>query len=341
MTTQMQQAREIFAEAEITPSGDPVTKEEEVLENDAQDEEGQGNDEVHAEEEAGKNEEENAEEQEEVAEASDDIPDSYTPDTLAEAIGFETSELYEVLKIPMKDGQDPISLGEIKTKFTDINRENDTLKTQLTDTQGQLELAKSGGPVGINNEVAQAQAYVQQLQARLGNEEMTDLKDIDPTRYLIERDEINGKIQEAHTYINQLGQKQQADQNALLEGYKSKYVELIPSWSDADIKAKDQTIMTNYMKSKGWNDTEISQMIDPRIQVIIKELIDLRSEKDEATKAVLKVRKAPTVISSSRKAPKVNKSDKTSQLVNKARKTNSKRDQLNAARAIMGGSQFA
>ncbi len=335
MATDIQQARDVFADAGISASGDSVeTQTDEVIQDDAQIEV----EEVDSipEEQNFEPQQEDKEDQEEVSEtlAAEEAPDSYTPETMAEAIGFTPTELYESLNIPMDDGTS-IPLGEIKNKYTEIGRENGTLKSQVAELNGKLEMAAaSGGAVGINNEMAQINAYINQLQQGMNTEEMNDLKEIDPTRYLIAEGDNNRAINQALSYKNQLNQKQQIDNKATIEEYNRKAVELVPAWSDPVVMEADQKIMTNYMVSMGFDLGEISKMGDPRTRAVIKELIDLRAEKSAATEAVKKVRKAPKVISNSRLKPVVDKTSTVDKIVKRQRTNPSKQNELAAAKAV-------
>ncbi len=335
MATDIQQARDVFADAGISASGDSVeTQTDEVIQDDAQ---------IKVEEVDSIPEEQNIEPQQEDEEAQEEVsetpaaeeaPDTYTPETMAEAIGFTPTELYESLNIPMDDGTS-IPLGEIKNKYTEIGRENGTLKSQVAELNGKLEMAAaSGGAVGINNEMAQINAYINQLQQGMNTEEMNDLKEIDPTRYLIAEGDNNRAINQALSYKNQLNQKQQIDNKATIEEYNRKAVELVPAWSDPVVMEADQKIMTNYMVSMGFDLGEISKMGDPRTRAVIKELIDLRAEKSAATEAVKKVRKAPKVISNSRLKPVVDKTSTVDKIVKRQRTNPSKQNELAAAKAV-------
>lgn len=261
-------------------------------------------------------------------------PDKYTVSSLAEAIGFEPKELYESLEISLDDNQAPIPLGELKNKHQDLVREHKNTQDELARAQSEVNSVQSNTP---SREMMQIETYVNQLNQEENKIDWADLEAVDPGQAALERSKYQQKRQQAQNAYNQLqAQENQATTNHRNEESK-KILEAIPSWSDSAVRAKDQGEMMNYMKSVGFNETEVNEFVDHRVYKMMKEIIDLRKMKSLADDAVKQVRKAPKMIKNSRKSPPINKSKAADNLAAKARKSRNKNDQLAAAKALFSG----
>ena len=110
--------------------------------------------------------------------------------------------------------------------------------------------------------------------------------------------------------------------------------DLIPAWKDDKAMKGDQDVIRTHMKTVGFGDNEINSIADPRIMVMLKELIDLREEKGLAKDALKKVRNAPKLLAGGRRIQK-QKGGEVKKLVNKAQKSGSKKDELNAVKGLL------
>ncbi len=267
---------------------------------------------------------------EEVLAGEGEASDTYSVASLAEAIGFETKELYETLEVSLDDGQPPMPLGDLKNAHQNLVRDHNNLKAELETAQNN-NAQSANAP---SSEMAQIEAYVRQLNQEENGIDWVDLEVTDPGQAALDRGRFQQKRTQAQNAYNQLQlQEAQADQENRNEESK-KILESIPAWSDPSVRAKDQGEMMEYMKSIGFNQAEVNGFADHRVYKMMKEIIDSRRLKSDASKAAKRVSKAPKMLNGSRKAPKINQSQATDNLVKKARSSRNKNDQLAAAKAL-------
>ena len=262
--------------------------------------------------------------------------ESYSPKQLAEAIDWDTKDLYEGLVIPLDDGQEALPLGELKNNYQNLTRENATMKTQLEEQGGQLQQAQSGFSQNqqVSAEMLQAHSYLESINRMEQSTNWKELEELDAADAVLKRQKFQQARADVQGQIQLLTQQQEQAKAVYLQQAAVKMVEIIPGWSDAKAKQADQDVIRAHMQTAGFVDQEINQIADPRVMGLLKELIDLRSKVAAAGEAVKKVRKAPKVIRG-RGAKQVKKGEATQQRVTKARQTGGKNDALNAVKSLI------
>ena len=273
--------------------------------------------------------------------AGDDPEGTYTPSKLAEAIGWETEDLYNSVMIPMDDGQPAVPLGELKNTHQNLVRDHEALKTQMTEQSGMLQQAQTGFNQGqqMSAEMMEAQSYLASVNRMEEGTDWKELEELDPSQAVLKRQKFAQARQDIGQQIQQIEQKQGQMRQYYLQQAGVKTVELIPSWSDGKAKQADQDVMRVHMRSRGFVDQEIDQIADPRVMQLMKELIDLRAEKASAKKAVKKVRQAPKVLAGNRGVRRAKAGEQTQTLVKKAKQTGNKDDKLNAVKSLIKQNQ--
>jgi hypothetical protein len=321
-----------------------LTEEERAL----QEEEGTGDEQLESGEEAGQeqgfegeasddegaegDEEDEAAAQGEQGEGEDVV---LTATELAEAIGWEPQDVYEGVLVPLDDGQEPLPLGELKNRYQDQRR-------QITELEQQVENAGQAGEqqgvMGqISAEMMQLGGYMQQIDRLEKNTDWAELERVDPNEAVLRRQKIMMARQETQGKMREVYQRDIQIRGQHIEKAKTKLIELVPSWSDADAKKKDQTEIRSYLKATyQFTDKEINAIDDPRTMALLKEVVDLRTQVAAAKAAVKRVRKAPRVLRNT--AGRFQSPDKGKQadaVVKRAKQTGKKGDQLNAAKAVL------
>jgi hypothetical protein len=267
---------------------------------------------------------------------------TYTPKELAEAIGWDTEDLYNSVMIPMDDGQPAVSLGDFKNTHQNLVRDHELLKTQMTDQAGQLQQAQTGFAQGqqMSSEMMEAQSYLMQVNRMEQETDWKELEEDDPTQAVLKRQQIQKARDDIGQEMNRIGQQQQQAHNVMLQQAGVKMVELIPTWSDDKVRQTDMdNIRTSVMHKAGFSDAEVDTIVDPRTMMLLKELHELRALKASANKAVKKVRKAPKVLAGNRGVRRAKAGEQTKTLVKQAHKTGNKGDQMNAVKSILAQSK--
>ena len=287
-------------------------------------------------------EEETAEEEAAAAAGEGEADEGlYTPTQLAEAIDWPVEDLYGSLVIPMDDGQPPVPLGEFKNNYQNLSRDHKALQDKFEEQGGQLQQASAGFGQGqqMSNDMVQAMGYLGQIQRMEEGTDWAELEELDPSQAVLKRQKFQQARADVQGEIKVLQQQQEAAKQQYLQQAGVKMLELIPTWSDAEAKKTDQASIMAHMRTAGFVDQEIAQIADPRVMMLLKELVDLRALKGAAGEAVKKVRNAPRVIAGRNRGAAPKKAEVTQAFVDKAKETGSKGDTLNAVKAILKGGQ--
>lgn len=89
-----------------------------------------------------------------------------------------------------------------------------------------------------------------------------------------------------------------------IEGEKSKLLEALPAWNDADVAKKERAELVDYAKSVGYSDDDISRVYDHRLILLLRDAAAHRraeKAKPEVKKKIEQVRVAAPGPKSSRK----------------------------------------
>lgn len=265
----------------------------------------------------------------------DGSPETYSVSDFAAAVGWEAKDVYDGIMVPLDDGQEPLSLGQLKNSHQNLIREHNALKEQHT----QLEQQAAGGgvqPGAMSQEMIQAYGHLASLDRM---EEQTDWKDLerrDPGQAALRRQKFAEARQEVGDYMQELQGKQREAMQAARQQATTKMVELIPSWSDQTAKSADFATIKARMAEVGFSEQEANSIMDPRTMVLLKELIDLRAQVAQAQGAVKRVRVAPKVLRNAQgRFSSPNPQNIANDAVAKAKSTGKRDDQVRAVAALL------
>lgn len=280
---------------------------------------------------------EEVEEVEEVEQPESDTSDTYTPKEFAEAIGWDAKDVYDAIMIPLDDGGEAVSIGDLKNNHQNLIREHTKLQGEFKAKQEESETTGQGMALNqqMSNEMITIMGRIDAIDREMAEVNWAELEEIDPAAAVLKRQKFMQSRTEAENTGRQIHQYQENQRQQTLQQASIKMLELIPTWSDGTARKNDQDIISSHMQGVGFSTDEIASIDDPRVMVMLKELIDLRAEKTAATNAVKRVRQAPRAIKG--RGAAVQKQDVTEKLVNKARSTGKKGDELNAVKAILKG----
>jgi len=266
---------------------------------------------------------------------------TYTPKELAEAIGWDTEDLYNSVMIPMDDGQPAVALGDFKNTHQNLVRDHELLKTQMTEQTGMLQQAQTGFAQGqqMSAEMQEAQSYLSSINRMEEGTNWKELEEDDPTEAVLKRQKFQKARDDVMQQMGQIQNQQKQAHAVMLQQAGIKMVELIPAWKDDKAKQADQDVMRAHMHTAGFADMEIDSIADPRVMFLMKELIDLRALQANAKNAIRKVRKAPKVLAGNRGVRRAKAGERTKAYVAQAKKTGTKGDTLNAVKSIIAQSK--
>jgi hypothetical protein len=266
----------------------------------------------------------------------EEAADAYTPQELAEAIGWDAAELYESLQIPLDDGQGSVSLGEFKNQFQNLSRENRQLKTQIE--EGQAQTGSFAQAQQVSHEMQRLQFYLESIDQMERNTNWKELEEFNPNDAILKRQKFADARRDTEEQLRKVAMYEQQMTQQLLAKASEKMVELIPAWKDTEAMKADQNAIRGHMHKYQFSDQEINMIRDPRTMAMLKEYADMKAKFEEAGLALKKVRKAPRVLRGPGgrfTSAAQTKQALAAQKVKKAQKSKNRFDEVDAVKALL------
>ena len=168
------------------------------------------------------------------------------------------------------------------------------------------------------------QLYEQQLaqpQQAMSQEQLAQLKAEDPiayNTYLVEEQQRQSKLQAVQQEQQVLKSQQLAKQADLL-------LDLIPSWRDQGVAAKEKGELVSYLRNQGFSTDDINNATDARIVNMARKAQLYDNLQSKATVVKKKVVTAPKMVKAGQPKPRTNVQDKAKKDAwAKLKKTNSR-----------------
>jgi len=246
-------------------------------------------------------------ETEEANEEATQEPESYSVSSLAEAIGWEAADLYDV-EVGMGAEQEPIKLGVLKDEYQGVIRERDSMKTQMNEMQAQLQSAQSGVQAGqqASQEIMQAQAQKEAIVLQYQQVNWEELEKTNPGEAALHRQKFQTAFNQAEGAIQQAHQNEEQMRQQGMQSAVQKMHEMFPQWSDTTVMNADHETIRGAFREYGYDDQMINHIADPRALAMALDNAKMKAEKVAATASIQKVRAAPKVLKgAARIQPKV------------------------------------
>jgi len=313
---------------EVESSNDSETEsEEESLEESTEDE----------------TEEETNESDEAEPEAEEESTDYQTVDDLAQALDMPLEDFMANIKGKVKiNGQEQeVTLSDLKNGY---QMESDYRQKTAAHAEKvrAFEQESTQQSEQIQSSLAQVNVLLTNAEQELVNEynavNWDELRDTDREEYLIKESEFNKRNQKLQTQKQQayeetqrLAQEQEIkNQQAHQETLQREYTLMLdnnPEWQDEAVFKKDQAEIQTYLTSKGFNETEINQLVDHRIVGILRDALKAQADISKVEIAKKKVKKLPKVLKAGAKQTKADiKANSQSNASKRFNKTGSRDD---------------
>ena len=226
---------------------------------------------------------------------------------------LESSE--ELYKIKVGDQELEVTLDELKNGYSrqqDYTRKTKKLsedKTQVDDLQKSLTRQNEEAKIRRDQYEKQLEVLSQHLKSTENNVDLDRLYQEDPAEYVRQKAEIDRRKemmeatrQEQQRVMAEKQKEHEKTYNAYLEKERKLLAERLPIYADKDKGPTFVKNLTDYAKSIGYTDQEISMLVDHRAVLMLANAYrynKLRNSKVKDKKVV----KTPRVVSSS--SPKV------------------------------------
>ena len=171
-----------------------------------------------------------------------------------------------------------------------------------------------------------------------------ELRDNDPPEYqrrwieFKEREEkLNLAIQKYNQSVEERQEQQQQSYQEALREEQSKLLNVIPSWADADVRAKEQdNIKKHLVETYSLTPEEVKMVADHRYVHIIRDAVKWRELQDKKPAQLKRVRKAPTAPKTKGKAETSKSNDQVHEAMKKVRaKARARRPNLDEVAAAL------
>ena len=226
---------------------------------------------------------------------------------------LESSE--ELYKIKVGDQELEVTLDELKNGYSrqqDYTRKTKKLsedRTQVDDLQKSLTRQNEEAKIRRDQYEKQLEVLSQHLKSTENNVDLDRLYQEDPAEYVRQKAEIDRRKemmeatrQEQQRVMAEKQKEHEKTYNAYLEKERKLLAEKLPIYADKDKGPTFVKNLTDYAKSIGYTDQEISMLVDHRAVLMLANAYrynKLRNSKVKDKKVV----KTPRVVSSS--SPKV------------------------------------
>jgi hypothetical protein len=329
-------------EAALNPPEEPVEQEpEEELPAEPESEEEPEGDEPEEEAEDESEETEEAEEEPEPEGTSE----FESLEDIAEALNITPDEFLERYKIKAKvDGEEiETSLSELKdgyqrltdyrNKTAEVAEERKALKQEAETQKAEIENRLGQVSTLIDNLQSQVLSDFQgvnweEVRANNPGEYAALLQDFQSRQSQLNQAQEAAK-QESERLQQEQAAKQQEQYQELVQTERELLLDAIPEWKSKDVMTAEAKQMSDYLKSRGFNDQEINGAVDHRIIKMAYDLMKTDKVKAKADVVKNKVKTLPKLVKpGSKGTQKTAKQDAANKLRAKIKKTGGKTDDI-------------
>ena len=242
----------------------------------------------------------------------------------------DTEATEQMFTVKVGDEEREVSLDEMRKGYM---MESDYRKktTDVAERRKALEAKETE----IDQRLSEAETLLSFEVDQLSSEEMTELKETDPDAYLKEFDRVNARVES----FNQAKEKRNAEieeqRKEAAHAEREALIRAVPEWLDSKVMAEEGAQVLAHAKDLGFNEAEISNMVDHRMLVLVRDSLRLKQieSQDISDKKVETPPKTqqPSAITDDKSA----QSEQVKQLKSKLKKSGSMQDAARLFRSQM------
>jgi hypothetical protein len=251
---------------------------------------------------------------------------------LASQIDVDPAFLYS-LEVPMGEGVEPTTLGELKDRYQETYRAAGQMYEQLEQLKHENETLRHGdNAVTVSQEVEQAMVTLKGLQQEYQQMNWQALEAKDPGKAALLRQKYNEAVYSAQVDLQNAHKKQDQMKQQRLAHAAQQLLNDIPEWRDPGVRRAEQQIIERGLIAEGYPAQVASNPQDPIAIRLFRELLMRRQAMGAAEGAIQRVRKSPKPLKAKARGgnkPKALDPGKVRKMVTEA--TPSKRRQIEEA----------
>ncbi len=232
---------------------------------------------------------------------------------LAEAIGWESTDIYD-LKIPMGGDGHTITIGEFKDRVEGLDKATEQLeqsRSELSEREAQINQQMAEVP----DELLNARALTKALSLQYDGINWAEIEQDNPGKAALMKQNLSAQYQAAQaqeaTAISQVQQRIAQGKTALLAEQDKLLLSSVPEWKDSTVRDKEQLAIVEWGSGEGLSRDGLLQLTDASVVSFLRKMWKRSEQVKESDVEVKRVLKAPKMLkpgstqrkgSSSRKA---------------------------------------
>lgn len=286
-------------------------------------------------------------------EDTDDIPSLSGLSDLAEHLGVEVAELYNLaIPVTTSDGErTEVTLSEWKDAYQARDKYERT-RQEAAEAKARLEEQYSKAQEAAETYARQAEAAIQvanqQLLQEFQSVDWNRLQTEEPARWAMLRQqyqERSANLQAAYAQAQnqfqkarqETEQRRAAEYQELLQKEREALLRAIPELKDESAYKAETRKLADYMKGLGFQEHEIAGLADHRTAVAFRKamLYDESKKKGDAVKQQVKIGQKKVLKPGARQSKEVHAKEKVNQAKARVRKTGKMHDAADAISTLL------
>lgn len=243
--------------------------------------------------------EETESEQEEVSE--EDVSQDEEQSDVQEKPDSTEDQLH---KVKVAGQEFDVTLDELKSGYSrdsDYRRKTEELSFEKKNFLSETEKQRQDYSKKLNEVSQLAIEAKKQIDADLTSADLEQLYEDDPTEAARVEHKLRRKQEKLAVNLSKLKEEQTKQWNDVLRGEQRKLINKLPEFADATKATSLKQNMRSYLNGYGFNDSEVGQIYDHRIVMLVNDAMKYRNRQNSKPNLAKKISKPGKVFSSGAK----------------------------------------
>lgn len=232
---------------------------------------------------------------EEETQEDEEVTNVETITQLANELGVDPADVYG-LKVPMPEGVEAKTLGEIKDEYTDFIHKKRQFETLAKEYEQRIQsgstLPQVAIPPEIESKMQETQKDVLSIEQAYNSIDWAEYEKQDPGSAALQKQKFQEAYQAATGNLQQLHQQAQQHQQQAYQQYMQnehqKVMQLIPEWNDPQTSQRETNEVKSLLGEYGFLPSEIDGIVDSRQVKLVVDLVRLKKGLKEAKPSKVK-----------------------------------------------------
>ena len=207
-------------------------------------------------------------------------------------------------KVKVAGQEFDVTLDELKSGYSrdsDYRRKTEELSFEKKNFLSETEKQRQDYSKKLNEVSQLAIEAKKQIDADLTSADLEQLYEDDPTEAARVEHKLRRKQEKLAVNLSKLKEEQTKQWNDVLRGEQRKLINKLPEFADATKATSLKQNMRTYLNGYGFNDTEVGQIYDHRIVMLVNDAMKYRNRQNSKPNLAKKISKPGKVFSSGAK----------------------------------------